>query len=557
MSGNTVKINSNSKPNNVLRNGIRSGKKVVVAVDFQPCFVTGGSMGGTPGFLFDGMYHTFDLFKKNKNGVEFNFSSKEISHLTKMVNFSAEFADSYNQAVEMNILFDRSDDIIVTRDLHPQNHKSFQSEGGDWPVHCSNKMRACPLNNVRNETSPALRDFVNTNLQIAQYHLAQGNTNNTVIANNAINNARLALSRENQLTSNNTKNTSQTIGQFLDKITTLNNTLLQLNGSKKNNLRNSIKGSALSWLESKDLTENISILREKLSNNLNDKIVGTNLHFLYSLTDYWNDGIATLTKPNRQTIGLTMDSIGDEIPDIKKIVPRSGFNVNGKRLVSLTKGQFCKFEANSAFNYHMEFRKAVNGKYLPHTLKACKKYSTGAFEHILSDVPKDRPYNLDITICGLVGQVCIYHSVIQGLLMWNHVYKPSYPDVNITFNYSLCGTRFIPGWDNMNNPSNPPLPLALKNVLLYLNEWINVPTKGNSLSERKQKNSVYFIAEVDKPLISFNILDYSGKISATINFNSYTGLFEAKMVRNNGNVNRNNNVNNNNVNNNLQMSYAS
>ena len=36
----------------------------------------------------------------------------------------------------LNRLMDEVDFVVATRDWHPENHRSFVSEGGPWPSHC-------------------------------------------------------------------------------------------------------------------------------------------------------------------------------------------------------------------------------------------------------------------------------------------------------------------------------------------------------------------------------------------------------------------------------------
>ena len=48
-------------------------------------------------------------------------------------------------------LADQFDHVFATRDWHPPNHASFETEGGPWPVHCVQGTRGAELH-------PAMRD---------------------------------------------------------------------------------------------------------------------------------------------------------------------------------------------------------------------------------------------------------------------------------------------------------------------------------------------------------------------------------------------------------------
>ena len=48
-------------------------------------------------------------------------------------------------------LADQLDHVFATRDWHPPNHTSFETEGGPWPVHCVQGTRGAELH-------PAMRD---------------------------------------------------------------------------------------------------------------------------------------------------------------------------------------------------------------------------------------------------------------------------------------------------------------------------------------------------------------------------------------------------------------
>jgi hypothetical protein len=75
------------------------------------------------------------------------------------------------------------------------------------------------------------------------------------------------------------------------------------------------------------------------------------------------------------------------------------------------------------------------------------KYTTGLFEFIIGYVKNNNLNNVTVNfnICGLVGDVCVMHSAIQGSLLWEKIYK-TMSDIGITncnFNVELAATAFL------------------------------------------------------------------------------------------------------------------
>jgi hypothetical protein len=72
-----------------------------------------------------------------------------------------------------------------------------------------------------------------------------------------------------------------------------------------------------------------------------------------------------------------------------------------------------------------------------------KENSTGLWEWILKN--KGNAKTINVTVCGLVGNVCVVFTVLQGIAMWEAVYKTENPGITVNFEYSLMGTRFTKG----------------------------------------------------------------------------------------------------------------
>jgi nicotinamidase-related amidase len=90
-----------------------SGKtlKVLIAVDIQNCFIHGGSLGAPLANTTEEVYNKGKY--EAKNGVA-----------------------SLQQAKEVLEMMEGKDIVVITRDSHPDNHKSFISEQGLFPPHC-------------------------------------------------------------------------------------------------------------------------------------------------------------------------------------------------------------------------------------------------------------------------------------------------------------------------------------------------------------------------------------------------------------------------------------
>jgi hypothetical protein len=122
-------------------------------------------------------------------------------------------------------------------------------------------------------------------------------------------------------------------------------------------------------------------------------------------------------------------------------------NVNVKangKFITLTKGERCDQESYSAFNYHNNYDITNPSKPIIDTNfnSVDKNQSTGLWEWILNN--KGNAKKINITVCGLVGNVCVMHSILQGKAMWEKLYKTENPGIEVDFCFSLVGTLFLP-----------------------------------------------------------------------------------------------------------------
>ena len=398
---------------------------------------------------------------------------------------------SIQQAKDIEKLIDANNTIVFTRDFHPINHLSIGIPGKvrtdyrtTWPSHCLNTKSICP----RHENA-----FINKEVNNKE--------------NYGINNPG---SLENR--------TFITIDQYFNK------------PEYKNKL-NSIS----------------NFTKNKFGTYLEQPIIGTNISFLMYTTKYAPE-ILALTVANAP-IGIPSETNKSGAPNFNLINLNifTGQNKNNtKTFVQLTKGQLCRYESYSAFNYHWHIkldRRLAEGKAAKEannknnglaTYKAdyiTKKYagvgklqqlSTGLFEYILKTSKK----NINITVCGLVGEVCVINSVVEGLIMWRKFYQtlPEFENKKVVFNYSLCGTLFtglgLMGFDsafkknNSNNlslvPNSNKLEEFYKNMLSYLDNFVDP----------------FF-----KDLIEFNILDQNGNFCQSIRYNDELFVNSAEQIK--------------------------
>jgi nicotinamidase-related amidase len=198
--------------------------------------------------------------------------------------------------------------------------------------------------------------------------------------------------------------------------------------------------------------------KQKLTNFIKDKkigetqIMGNNLSYYFYGTDIGND-ILLLNNNNKfgvNKIGMkrsqfeNQDKSYDEIQDTNTLDDiKVDAKPNGK-FITLTKGERCDQESYSAFNYHQKYNiETPSNPTIDYTFNSVdKNQSTGLWEWILKN--KGNAKKINITVCGLVGNVCVMHTVLQGKAMWEKLYKPENPDIEVDFCFSLVGTLFLP-----------------------------------------------------------------------------------------------------------------
>jgi nicotinamidase-related amidase len=305
----------------------------------------------------------------------------------------AETEQSIAISKEIAELSKNNDITVFTRDYHPINHISFMGDENrelnipaTWPHHCRNKFNVCKPRGDANFDPPAQP-----------------------------------------------KDTFKTI--------------LDVNQELKN------KKGIENYI---DINKKITKIGSSVSMTSSDPIKGTELsYFLYGTGDKnFANIVYTLNKDNLGVykIGLDRTKFHDSTQGQANISnPRENDKINfstkglikdGKTYVTLTKGEQCNKESYSAFNYHISYKtENPSSPEIDYGFDSIdKKNSTGLWEWILNN--RNGKENLVITVCGLVGNVCVMHTVLEGIAMWETLYKIE--GVKVEFQLSLKGTRFTP-----------------------------------------------------------------------------------------------------------------
>jgi nicotinamidase-related amidase len=389
-------------------------------------------------------------------GGSFGYHNQELQNLEL----------SIQQTRQIDKLIDENNTIIFTRDFHPINHLSIGvknkvtiNHATTWPSHCLNTNSFCQRNH--NES---------TNKKIK-------NTTNYGVENPG-----------------NLKNrTFITIGEYLTKY------------------------------KNKNVVSSLQFPEEYLV----QQIKGTYISFLMYMTKYAPEILSLLLE--NSPIGLPIETSKNQNPNFA-LINQNPFIVSneGKTFVQLVKGQLCRYESYSAFNYHLKLKLArtlaegqalANGtltakgilnnklaqysseyitkQFMTNANKNPQDLSTGLFEYILKSPKK----NIEITVCGLVGDVCVINSVTEGLILWNNLYENG--GKQVIFNYSLAGTLFAgPVAPFGFTSENPTIEIFYEEMCAYLNKWMTILSKDEF-----------------KKFVQFNVLDYNGNHDGVIFFN--------------------------------------
>jgi nicotinamidase-related amidase len=358
---------------------------VLLVVDVQDCFMSN-------------LLNNTNILNLGSTGND----DTELKLLSEKLNLSSEMV---KQIVELD---KKSNITIFTRDMHPINHISFEGDEGRtlnpakgyWPHHCRTSKTCDPRLNYNDEE---LKD-------------KDGNI------------------REPDNTN------AQTIETIFNK-----------KGIKE-------------LFEEQFKDYNITDEYKKLP------IKGNQLSYFFYFTQLADKvkQLNALEKPNVISL-IEKENVKPEIQNLEPEYDQLNYKnikpIDGK-YYSLWKGERCNYESYSAFNYHLKYEKTYDenieksrwiwdGAQHPiaiekeknfDTTKGEYRYSTGLFEFIIDYLEKNKDKNIgtvNFNICGLVGDVCVMHTAIQGSLLYENIYKDKFPGVNCNFNVELSATAFL------------------------------------------------------------------------------------------------------------------
>jgi nicotinamidase-related amidase len=244
-------------------------------------------------------------------------------------------------------------------------------------------------------------------------------------------------------------------------------------------------GTELSYMFLKNDTLRKPVLQLILNNRIGDNKIGL------------ADTMVEKVDGNSSISIINTDDASRILNDITKQTP---LEINGQKYISLTKGERCNKESYSAFNYHIEYTYDDPAKPIKGNINPSVANSTGLWEWILNN--KDGKNEITVTVCGLVGNVCVMHSLLQGIALWNSVYSNNNPLVKIKFVYSLQGTRFAPVI-----PPEELKPTYFDDaVVSWFNMPFNLPTGMKPITLSDYNRTL----EHENIITSFEILGYEG-----------------------------------------------
>lgn len=488
--------------------------KVLIVVDVQNCFIQGGSLGD-----------------KGRDSIP---------ELFKFIKLVENISDKIQK--------DRYDLVVFSKDYHPINHSSLyettDGEHGLYTYHCRNLDKDCNnkkllymsikcenyiKNKIKEELFKGIDISKEDDANFFNYQKKDNvifnfyNKDYQIMYKGILENPKIKSEIEKIISEDNKKyfdeqsQSKKTISNLISEISD------ELNKDIKN-IKNYKSIDGLKYTKNLfDDDDSMQILYEYFENNSNDEffqifkrlyilnflkkiknkelhLSGFNLNYLFYGTNI-HDIIKELNTKNHE-IKIKTDKISNTPQYDEKILNIEPLFENNTKFITILKGEYCNYEAYSAFNYHAEIKKKEKDESLIKSLfnvydrhlnelpylPAEENLSSGLFEYILNDCSTNTK-NIDIDVCGLVTNICVINTVHQGLAMWNNVYKKyeKYKDLNCNFNLL----------------ENLSLPLKLSIPVPYLNypydEQINTINNMKQLSHLVYLYKEKFSIDVAKP----------------------------------------------------------
>lgn len=327
-----------------------------------------------------------------------------------------DIGEAIKMAEEVATVCNGKDLVVMTKDYHPIRHESFntvtrmvngEQQTGAWPEHCRNIENKC---GDGPDVVPVDAAVPTTDLPSASKTYAELNTGFDTDPNlnkpeNETSKAKAKAMYDNIVVNLGTKIAGT------DKIKGLDYSYFLYGVAGAHAFANAIY---------------------ELNNVATANVIGRK--------SYDNTSADTTADKYKAPSGPA-DLVGTDVTEVK---------AGETSFICLRKGEYCGYESYSAFNYHQAGKIASPVPGMPGFFgdipgRYDERYSTGLWEYLLKTIP-DGKDTIVITVCGLVGNVCVINTVTEGIKMWNNVYSTLRTDktINIKFNYSLLGTLFTP-----------------------------------------------------------------------------------------------------------------
>lgn len=350
---------------------------VLVIIDVQNCFMIGGSLGAESFTLIDELNSLMEL--KNNGKKYFNT-------------------------------------IVVTKDTHPSEHASFNT----YPIHCRPKpledgkqrhhsFKKCDIKKISTHSNIASNDFGKNVLTLE--NLLDPEFENL---NNLNDEVLLTIKKIKQYIAE--KNISE---ELLKRSSFYNE---------------NIYGHDLSYLykivhlaETQDPHDIPHIFNPDMILTANSNTNNTDANFDAPSRDNLNKIVKFKNNDEYVEIGNWNEKYCNEIEKLRN-------NPNDQIIIEMEKGMICDMDANSAFVYHVDYSKPSEME-----IETKKELSTGLLELLLDLIPNDG-ININIYLCGLVGNICVIQSALHGAAL----FKLLGINRSVKFHYmSGYGTRFL------------------------------------------------------------------------------------------------------------------
>lgn len=286
-------------------------------------------------------------------------------------------------------------------------------------------------------------------------------------------------------------------------------------------------------------------IKVELSDDIKEKIIkGPELSYLYYAVPSLRNKVFD---PNYEIhIDEKKNTKKHPANDKRIIEEKKQIDDNEQIIVHLQKGEYCEYDAYSAFNYHVKYNDSK-----PEEIATDYRNSTGLIEFLLMDKIIDYKSEIEIDVCGLVGNICVINTVLQGCALFNQIKDLNKNTSNVMCKYEMCslskinqiknvtfnyhyikGTRFLPNIKDIKNAQMTEQDEKIINDFIT-NEIkeLNKINKDNQIAkEFKSSNGIITLKPInnklkggsnnyDQSLYFYKYMKYKNKYHNTKNLN--------------------------------------